>query len=78
MEGSETVPKGSWNDPVEEGGGGLAAEDRGSRLGKEITGGTDPVAKRGKVPPGPIDGSCGMTGNVGKTGGIISPGAPVK
>ena len=44
--GSEPAPKRSWDDPVEE--GGLAAEDLGSRLSKEIVGQTDPVAKRGK------------------------------
>ncbi len=62
----------------EEGGGGLATEDRGSRHGKEITGRTDPVAKRGKAPPDPIDEACGLTGNVRKNGRTIPPGAPVK
>ncbi len=60
------------------GGGGLATEDQGSRLGIENTGRTNPVAKMGKVPPDPIDEACGLTGSVGKTGGTIPPRALVK
>ncbi len=47
-------------------------------IGKEIIGRTDPVAKRGNAPPDPIDETCGLIGNVGKTGGTIPPGAAVK
>ncbi len=56
----------------------MAAEDLGCRLGKDITGQTDPAAKNGKVPPDPIDGTCGLTGSIGKNGGTNPLGAPGK
>ncbi len=74
---SGPAPTRSWDDTTE-GGREVATEDRGSRQDKEITGRTDPVARRGKAPPDPVNEACGLTGNVGKTGGTIPPGAPVK
>ena len=56
----------------------MASEDLCCRHGKEIIGLTNPAAKSGNVPPGPINRTYGYAGSVRKTAGTNPPGAPGK